>query len=112
MSTVRDLLGALYPGGPGPGDDGCHVLVEFKSGFEPNGRASETWEFYCVLTLPDHEQHWKNNKGQYVKCTTRAPFSVKRRTLDECIASAIDFLKSEKINMLEHAWQEKDQGDE
>lgn len=60
---MDDLLRMLGYEVIGPVNDNKPIItVECKCSFEPNGRASETWESYWVLILHTVKYHWWNTK--------------------------------------------------
>ncbi len=76
----------------GPDTDGKEFIrISCQVGFEPHGRASETWEVVWFLTLPQIPHHWKSLSG-WRRGTTDAPIQFKGRGPVEVIARATAFL--------------------
>ena len=89
MDELRKLagtgLGSIY--------EGTIFTIECKYGFEPNGKASEDWEFYYILTLPRVCYHYKTTKGWKETTHKEICMNIKGPSLDEVIGRAIYFLK-------------------
>lgn len=68
------------------------VEITCQVGFEPHGRASEDWEVFWVLTLPQVARHWKSTSG-WRKGAAGWPMSFKGRTLEDVLLQAIAFLQ-------------------
>jgi len=78
---------------PAPVDEGRKfIVVSCGVGFEPHGRASETWEIYWTLVLPQIPYHWKSTNG-WRRGSTKEPISFKGRTFDDVVSKAKAFLR-------------------
>ena len=69
------------------------INISCKVGFEPHGRASETWEIYRILTLPQIPQYVKFTDGWKKLESCDLPMRFQGRTYDKVIQKAIIFLK-------------------
>ena len=77
-----------------PNTDGKEFInISCKVGFEPHGRASETWEIYWVLRFPQISRHVKFTSGWEPIKNKELPMVFKERTYNEVIQKAINFLK-------------------
>lgn len=82
----------------GPAVDGKEFInVSCGVAFEPHGKASEDWEIYWILTLPQIHGHWKSTDGWKARANPHLPMSFKGRTFDEVVNKAKIFL-TERFN--------------
>ena len=90
MNELRRLLKIL----PSPANDGKEFIkVSCGVGFEPHGRASETWEIYWKLELPEIPLYWKSTKG-WKKHDGSRYMIFYGRTFDIVVARAVKFIKT------------------
>jgi len=62
-------------------------------GFEPNGRASETWEYTWYLELPWCYHHWDHLRDGWTKGNNDHAMSFHASSLRMVIAFAVNFLR-------------------
>lgn len=67
------------------------VTLTLSYMFEPHGRASETWEDVCELTLETVQAYWKSNQG-WARVTRELPMTFKGRTEEDVKRQAIEFI--------------------
>ena len=67
------------------------IQITCGVGFEPHGRASETWELWWKLTLPQVPHHWRSTTRWRVG-TTEKPIQFTGETFDQVVSQAIEFL--------------------
>lgn len=77
----------------GPMTEGDWFVLRCSVDFEPNGRASETWEEYWTIELPYTPYYWEGTKG-WNKGSEKAVTSFKASTLDNVIKKAIYYLEN------------------
>lgn len=77
----------------GPKTDGKEFInVSCNVGFEPHGRASEDWDVYWALTLPQIQNHWKSTNGWRPCKYSTLPMSFKGKSFDEVVNKAKKFV--------------------
>jgi hypothetical protein len=85
---------------PGPETDGkTFVDIKYKVGFEPDGRASETWDGYWEVALVQIPHHWRSTKG-WVRGTTDHPITFGGATIGSAINNASTFLREARAQGL------------
>lgn len=78
----------------GPNTDGKEFInVSCNVGFEPHGKASEDWDVYWTLVLPQIQSYWKSINGWKGREYSFLPMSFKGKTFDEVVDKAKNFLK-------------------
>lgn len=78
----------------GPDADGKEFInVSCNVGFEPHGKASEDWDVYWTLTLPQIQSYWKSTDGWKPRENSFLPMSFKGKTFDEVVNKAKNFLR-------------------
>jgi hypothetical protein len=74
--------------------DGVAFALTCENGFEPHGRASETWETLWRLVLPDVPAHWWHMREGWKPCTGNAvPMQFRGRTPGDVVTAAVAFLR-------------------
>jgi hypothetical protein len=87
---VTELVDRISPAEPGT--TGNLFVLEYKCGFEPNGLASETWENYWVLRLPQIPAFWKSTNG-WVRFMNGLEMEFKGERMRDVAIQAVDFLR-------------------
>lgn len=78
--------------GLGMSDDISVFSIDCRYGFEPNGRASEDWEYYFVVTLPRIRYHYKTIIG-WTEGKGNMPMTFKDKNVVNAVHRAILFLE-------------------
>jgi len=73
-------------------DEKEFIRVSCCVGFEPHGIASETWEIFWKLELPQIPYHWKSTAG-WRRGATDKPMTFSGRTFENIVQRAIVFLR-------------------
>lgn len=89
---MEELL-ALLKIEPSPLTDGLEfVKIICGVDFEPHGNASETWEIYWTLTLPQIPYYWHSLNG-WRRGQSSSAMSFSGRTFDAVVSQAVSFMK-------------------
>ena len=101
MDELLAMLEGLFP--PSPKYHDRELLdIRLMCGFEPNGRASETWEYTWTLVFPQILHHWHSTTG-WRPGNTELVMEFHGETVGECIAQARNFLLWYQERGQEHA---------
>jgi hypothetical protein len=87
MTTLKEISSLL----PRYIDKESLFKLELLYAFEPNGRASETWEDVWVLILPNVPGYWFSLSG-WQRGAWGDGMTFKSPSLEEVLAHAKDFL--------------------
>jgi hypothetical protein len=67
------------------------IELECGQGFEPHGRASETWEVLWILRLPHIRYYWKGTNGWQLS-DMAFNMQFKGKTQEDAVNQALKFL--------------------
>jgi hypothetical protein len=91
QEMIVELMGLLKPKVAPLGEGEWFKLI-CGVGFEPHGRASETWEVYWQIELPKTPWYWKSTNG-WVKGNPNVHMKFHEKTLEGALAKALTFLQ-------------------
>ena len=63
---IKELVSEYYKTFGEPVDKRGFIILTVSNGFEPNGRASETFEDYYVIILPYIQYYWRGTHSWHL----------------------------------------------